>query len=155
MFVFLFLFWLILNARITLEIVLLGAVFSAVLTFAARRVLKVSRQRELKLLRRLPRILLYLIYLVWQIILSNLAVIRLILCPGTGRPKLVWFRPALRSDLSRLALANSITLTPGTVTVGLNEDTICVYAMRPEMAEDLADGGFVKKLNRLEEETHG
>ena len=89
-----------------------------------------------------------------KIILSNLAVIRLILRPTKERAKLVWFRPNLRSDLARLALANSITLTPGTVTVALGRDMICVYALRPELAEGLKDCGFVEKLCRLEEDAH-
>ena len=153
--VLLFLFWLLLNERITIEIILIGAALSAVLTFAAHRVLHISPRRELLFWQRLPRILSYLLYLTGQIILSNLQVIRLILKPATVRPKLVWFRPKAKSDAGRLALANSITLTPGTVTSALREDMICVYALCPEFAEGLQDSGFSKKLCRLEETDHG
>ena len=154
MFVLLLLFSLILNGKVTIEILLIGAAISAALTFTARRVLKLDRRKELLFWRRLPKILLFLLYLAGQIVLANLQVIRLILKPGTGRPKLVWFRPKMQGDLTRLALANSITLTPGTVTVSLTEDTICVYALRPELAEGLKDCGFVEKLCRLEEDAH-
>ena len=147
---FLFLFWIILNGKVTVEIVIVGAVVSAALTVFARRVLHTSSQAEVRFLRRLPGIFCYLFYLVGQVILSNLQVIRLILVPGEGRPKLVWFRAPLKEEGGRLTLANSITLTPGTVTVSLNEDTICVYALRPEMGEGLKDSGFVKRLKKWE-----
>ena len=155
MFLILFLFWILLNGKITVEIVLFGAAISAALTFAAYRVLHTDPRKEWLLFCRLPGVFAYLFYLVWQMVLSNLQVIALILRPGSGRPKLVWFRPALKGDGARLALANSVTLTPGTVTAALGKKTICVYALRPHLAEGLAECGFVKKLRRLEGEKHG
>lgn len=155
MFLILFLFWLLLNGKMTAEIVLIGAAVSAALTFAAHRVLNIDPRKERRFMRRLPGIFVYLLHLVGQMALSNLQVIALILKPGTGRPKLVWFRPDLKGDTARLALANSITLTPGTVTVALGDKTLCVYALRPELADGLADCGFVKKLRRLEGDDHG
>lgn len=152
--ILLFLFWLILNGKITLEIVLVGAAVSAAVTFAAYRLLGFSLRKELRFWRRLPGILLYLFYLVGQIFVSNFLVIRLILKRDNRRSKLVWFRPGLRGETARVALANSITLTPGTVTVGLTEDVICVHALRPELAQGIEECGFVKKLRRLEGEDH-
>ena len=155
MVIILFLFWLMLNGKVTLEIVVVGAALSAALTCVAHRVLHTSPRKEALFWRRLPGIFFYLLYLTGQVILSNLQVIQLILKPGNGRPKLVWFEPKTRGSTARLALANSITLTPGTVTVSLGEDGICVYALRPELAEGLEESGFVKKLCRLEGEDHG
>ena len=65
-------------------------------------------------------------------------------------PVFIEFHSGLRGTLANVILANSITLTPGTVTVSLNEDTICVYALRPEMGEGLKDSGFVKRLKKWE-----
>ena len=64
------------------------------------------------------------------------------------------FRPAaLRICLASAAL---LPTTPGTVTVSLGEDVLCVYALRPELAEGLAQCGFVTRLRRLEGgEDHG
>lgn len=151
----LFLFWIILNGRVTVEIVLIGAVVSAALACFAYRVLHISPRTEARLWRRLPGVLFYLGYLVWQVLLSNLQVIRVILKPGKERPKLVWFRTPVRSGLAQLALANSITLTPGTVTAALGEDRIAVYALRPDMADGLKECGFTQKLRRLEGKDHG
>ncbi len=151
----LFAFWLILNGKITIEILLLGAVFTAVLTWFAYKVLHITPQAEVQVLRRLPGVILYLCYLVWQIILSNLQVMRLILSGRKLESKLVWFRPIVKTDLAQLMLANSITLTPGTVTAVMGEETICVYALTPDFAEGLKDDSFSAKLLHLEEEKHG
>lgn len=151
----LFAFWLILNGKITIEIVAVGAVFTVLLTWFTRKVLHITPQAEAQVMRRLPGVILYLCYLVWQIILSNLQVMRIILSGRKPEPKLVWFKPAMKTELARLALANSITLTPGTVTASLGEDMICVYALCPEFAEGLKDTGFSAELLRLEEKKHG
>ncbi|MDO4749238.1 MAG: Na+/H+ antiporter subunit E [Eubacteriales bacterium] len=152
MIILLFLFWLALNGKVTLEIVLFGLVISVAVTFAIHRLLDINIRKEVLFFKRLPGIVCYLFYLVGQIVLSNLQVMRLILKPDSRRPKIVWFSPKTKGETAKVALANSITLTPGTVTVALGEEEICVYALRSEMAEGLEDSGFVEKLCRLEGE---
>ncbi len=154
-FILLFAFWMTLNGRLTLEIVLVGLVLSALLSVGARRLLPGIPRVNRTFLGRIPGIVRYGCYLVGQILLSNLQVIRLILHPSKERPKLVWFRPGYRTGSAMLALANSITLTPGTVTVGMGDDTLCVYALRPEFADGLDRCGFVKRLHQMEGEDHG
>ena len=151
----LFFFWLILNGTVTVELILVGVAVSAALAWLAYRVLGLSLRADVRLLRRLPGVIFYLCYLLGQVILSNLQVMRVILSPGAQRPKLVWFPVSIRAELSQLTLANSITLTPGTVTVALGENRICVYALRPEMAQGLESCGFVTRLEKLEGERHG
>ena len=154
MFCLLFLFWIILNGAVTVEIVVLGAAISAALTVCFRRVLKASPWNEVHLMRLFPRAVLYFFYLLWQIVWSNLLMIRVILFPGSERPCLVWFDHPVKKSESQLALANSITLTPGTVTVALGEKTICVYAVRPFFAQGLKSCGFVSRLLQMEEPDH-
>ena len=155
LFLFLFLLWILLSGKVTVEIVLVGAAVSAALTFFTPRIIPGFPRYQIQLVKRIPSILGYLIYLLGQVFLSSFSVIRLILCPGNGRPKLVWFALPVKGPMAQLTLANSITLTPGTVTVSLGKNVICVYALRGELAENLEDCGFVKKLQRLEESDHG
>lgn len=150
----LFLFWILLNGRVTVEIVLVGAAVSAALAWFARRTLHLPRM-DGRAPRRLPGVFSYLVYLLGQVAAANLQVMGLILSPKRVRPRLVWFRPRVEGELARLALANSITLTPGTVTVALEGDMICVYALSPELAKGLKDSGFTEKLTRLEGGDHG
>lgn len=154
--ILLFLLWLLLNGRITVEILLVGAAVSAALSWFTHKIFPgYYWLKNTGGWRVLPRAAGYLVYLVGQVAVSNIQVIRLILHPGDGRPKLVWFSPALKGERERLILANSITLTPGTVTAGLGEDMICVYALRPELARDLKKSGFLKRLQEWEEEDRG
>ncbi|MHC1790574.1 Na+/H+ antiporter subunit E [Solidesulfovibrio sp.] len=75
-------------------------------------------------LRVLPGLCLYLPWLVWEIAKANIRLLLLVCHPRVNTvidPKIVTFKTALRSRLSLTLLANSITLTPGTITVSIDE----------------------------------
>ena len=67
--------------------------------------------------------------------------------------------PADRTDLkeegTRLTLGNSITLTPGTVTVSLKGNYLCVHALDEDFAKGVKENGFAPRLERWEEGDHG
>ena len=83
-------------------------------------------------------------YMVWlgiQILMSSLAVARLILDPKLPiNPRMIELPSIQDSDLGRAIYANSITATPGTVTVNVWEDRMVVHALTEEAARDLATG---------------
>ena len=155
MFLLLLILWIVLNGRVTVELVLVGAAVSAALTCFTRKLFPGSLRLKKSMWRCLPGVLGYLVYVVLQVVSANVQVMGRILHPDARRPVLVWFQVPLKGELPRLVLANSITLTPGTVTVSLGKDTLCVYALRPELAEGLKDCGFATRLKRLEEKDHG
>ena len=157
LFFLLFLIWIVLNGRVDLEVVLTGAAVSAALTWLARTVLKLPAWGGLRLIRRLPRVFLYLFYLFGQVVVSNLQVMERILFPQKrkGGGRLVWFRTDLKEEGTRLTLANSITLTPGTVTVSLKGNYLCVHALDEDFAKGVKENGFAPRLERWEEGDHG
>ncbi len=65
-------------------------------------------------------------------------------------PKLVKFRVDLKSDTLRAVLADSITLTPGTITVTLEGDEYLVHCLDKDLAEGMSDSEFVRKLKEFE-----
>ena len=80
-------------------------------------------------------------------------VIKIIFSPKKAeiQPALVRFHTDLKSEASLVALANSITLTPGTYTVELENGEYVVQARdREKFGEGLEDSVFVKQLRRLE-----
>lgn len=82
----------------------------------------------------------YLPYLLWQIILANLQVSYIVLHPrmlDKIDPHLFRFETKLKRPLSKVAMAQSITLTPGTITVNIHENQIAVYALTREAAAAL------------------
>ncbi len=91
------------------------------------------------------RALAYIPWLLWQILRSNVRVARMILSPRLSLdPAVVQFRSSQKTDLGRFIYANSITLTPGTVTTGINGDDFEVHAI----ARSEVDGSEENEMNR-------
>ena len=147
-----FILWLAMNGRVTTETVTLGILVSAALHLFSRRFLSVHPASPTSMLRLLPRVLLYLALLFIEIVKANLQVIRLVLSPVIEvEPCLVRFRTDLRSEAARVALANSITLTPGTLTVSLEGNDLLIHALDRDMARGVDESVFVRHLRRMEE----
>ena len=93
----------------------------------------------------------YLPWLFWRIAKANAAVARIILDPGLPiRPRLVRVRASQRTATGQVLYANSITLTPGTISLDLRDDTILVHALTAEAAAGLEDGEMDRRVCRLE-----
>ncbi|MCR5346248.1 MAG: Na+/H+ antiporter subunit E [Fretibacterium sp.] len=148
-----FALWLVLNGRVTAEVLILGIPVAVGLDCFMRRVLNIRfpSVSAAGLVRLLPGALLYVGALISAIVKANIALIRLVLAQNIEvEPCLVRFRTKLRTSAARVALANSITLTPGTITVALEGDELLVHALNHEMARSLADSDFERLLSRME-----
>lgn len=147
----LFALWLIFNGKITLEIIIFGIILSLAVYLFCWRFLEYSPKKELYALRLLPQGIGYFFILLSEVVKANCSVICLIVSPKyEPEPVLVTFRTDLKTDLARAVLANSITLTPGTITVELTEDEFRVHCLDKEMAEGLSDSVFVRWLRKME-----
>jgi multicomponent Na+:H+ antiporter subunit E len=94
---------------------------------------------------------LFLPWLLWQVVKSNVDVARRILDPRLPiRPELIRVKAGQRDDLGRTIYANSITLTPGTVSVGVEGDEIVVHALTREAAEGLQTGEMDRRVTAFE-----
>ena len=97
------------------------------------------------------RALAYVPWLVVQILLANVSVIRCILTPGRSiSPRMVRIDGKPQTQLGRAILANSITLTPGTVTVDVDDDHYDVHALTEAAARDLESGAMEARVCRVE-----
>ncbi|MEE1312917.1 MAG: Na+/H+ antiporter subunit E [Lachnospiraceae bacterium] len=146
-----FICWIIFAGDFTFEIAVFGILVSiAVFTFQCK-FLDYSIQKEKRLYRNILWGIGYAVILVLEILKSNIGVLQLILSPKYEvEPKLVRFRTDLKTDLARVILANSITLTPGTITVTLEGDEYLVHCLDGQMAEGMDDSIFVHLLHQLE-----
>ncbi|MCI8743853.1 MAG: Na+/H+ antiporter subunit E [Lachnospiraceae bacterium] len=134
MFLLLFCVWVILNGRITLEICILGILVSAAVFAFLCRFLDYSVKKELLLFRLFPLFVRYLWVLVEEIVKANVCVLKIILSPELQpEPAVVYFDTRLRSGIARVMLADSITLTPGTITVSLEGNHYCVHCLDREL----------------------
>lgn len=147
-----FIVWLIFNQAITLEIVLFGIGISLMMFVFVCKFMDHSMHQELLLYRRAVFLIRYFVILVREIIKANLAVIRLIVSnTEVIEPYAASFRTNLKSEFARVLLANSITLTPGTMTVILDGDFYVVHCLDRSLAEGMEDSIFVHMLEQLEE----
>lgn len=95
----------------------------------------------------------YLPWLLWQIVKANFAVARLILDPRLPiQPHLIEIETRQRTDLARAVFANSITLTPGTVTVDTDDAHFTVHALTRAAAEDLQSGRMDRRVSLLDDD---
>ena len=145
-----FLLWIVLNGRITLEIVLLGIAVTALIYAFLIKVLGYSVAMDVRIARNLPVGIVYALNLIWEVIKASVTVIGVALAPGAKPdPVLVEFHSGLPGRFLNVLLANSITLTPGTITVFQKGDHFVVHALRREYAEGLGESSFVKLLRRF------
>jgi multicomponent Na+:H+ antiporter subunit E len=97
------------------------------------------------------RMLLYIPWLAWQVVLSNLHVARVILSPSLPvNPRFIKVRASQKQEFGQVIYANSITMTPGTVTVEVAGSVLTVHALTDQSAEGLRTGDMDRRVTRVE-----
>lgn len=149
--ILLFGLWIFLSGRLDFETCVIGAAVSAALYILACRTLGFSPAGDWRALKKAGGGILYLLYLLREMLWAGLAVMRLVYTKGRNmEPRLIWFRTDLTDESARAALSNAVTLTAGTITVSQEGDLLCVHALDASLAEGLEHSGFERKLQRLE-----
>lgn len=94
----------------------------------------------------------YLLWLTKEVVLANIAVAK---CVWKGKgaisPRTIEVTASQKSDLGKVIYANSITLTPGTVSIDLEGDKILVHALEKESADGLLTGEMDRRVSRVEQ----
>jgi len=140
--------WLLLSGHYSPLIMSLGVVSVAIVTWFLWRMDRVDR--ELGVLPMRPRLLYYLLWLMWQVVLSNIDLVRRIWDPTLPiRPTWQRLDTKVTSSLAKTLYANSITLTPGTLTTDVREDHFMVHSLSPDGIDELRKGGMEKQIQRL------
>jgi len=145
----LFVFWLLLSGIYTPFLLAAGLGASFAVALLAWR-MEVA-DREGHPIHLTPGALAYWPWLIQQIVISGWRVSKIILDPRLPiSPALVRFRPSQQSAVGLVIHANSITLTPGTVTVEAGHDEFLVHALTREGAQALVDSEMDRRVRRLE-----
>ena len=101
--------------------------------------------------KRIPLAFQYVIILIIEILKANRQVLYFITTPCYQvEPQIVHFTSNLKTELARVILANSITLTPGTITVKLEGNEFYVHCLDKEFAEGMENSIFVELLEKME-----
>lgn len=147
----LLLIWVIANGTLATDTLITGVVISAVIALAFA-----AFSRVYSVIRWSPKVVLYyLMYLgvfLMELVKANLNVMRLVFSPSINiKPGIVEVKTELKSPIGRLALANSITLTPGTLVVDIKQDSLFIHwidisATDPVAATEAISARFEKYL---------
>jgi multicomponent Na+:H+ antiporter subunit E len=146
---FLFAFWLALSGHFTPMLVVAGAASAAVCVLAAIRMRAADAEgHPIELFRGAVS---YFPWLAREIAKSGWAVTKLILHPRLPiSPTMTVVRASQRTPAGVVAYGNSITLTPGTITVGVNGSELTVHALTRDGALDLEAGGMDRRVSQFE-----
>ena len=151
MFILLWLFFVLLSGRLTLEIALFGAAVAGLALLFACRYADWSLKREKEFLLRLPRLLVYGLYLLKEIAKANLTTLRRVYSRHEVEPAIVTFLTPLKQEWARVLLANSITLTPGTITLLLKDGELTVHCLDRSDAGSLEGSDMEARIAKLED----
>jgi multicomponent Na+:H+ antiporter subunit E len=134
-----FLFWFMLSGHTEVLLIVLGIASTLLSVFLSKRMNIIDRESyPFSLGMHLLR---YYLFLARKIVLANLDVIKRIIKPGqTISPQVIKLPASKHTDLSKVIYANSITLSPGTVTLELAGDEIKVHTLSKEGAAELKTG---------------
>lgn len=149
-FIILFVFWMVMAGKFDLFHAALGVISCLLVTRLSSDLLfKESRKGRGK---EIFRFIVYIPWLIYQIILANLHVVRLALSPNMYDlidPHLMRFKVNLKSDIAKVTFANSITLTPGTITADIVGDEFVVHALSQAVDDDLMTGEMERRVAHI------
>ena len=149
-FLLLFLNWVIWSGMLDAFHLSLGVIACGIVTFLSADLLFRREDLSLDFFREAFRFIRYVPWLLYQIVLSNLHVASLVLHPRMPiEPKIVRFKSKLKKEIARVTFANSITLTPGTITADIDGDTYVVHALSRKTADDLVSGDMERRVGRI------
>jgi len=148
--IIMFVFWMLLSGEFSLILILSGVVSSLLVAYLSHDLLIGKADIKLNAVRIL-RFIKYLPWLMWQIVLANFDLAYRTLHPKMPiDPGIIGFKNELKTEMGVVTLANSITLTPGTVTIEANEDEFIVHAIAMGAAESLMTGEMQKRVKIIE-----
>ena len=149
-FLLLFLNWIVLSAKFDAFHLSLGLVSCAVVAWLSQDLLFKDRSKDLKeRCREAWAFTKYLPWITWEVVKANLHVFKLAMTRKGYEemaPRVVTIETYLKTDFAKFVFANSITLTPGTITMLIRGDIVHVHTMSQFLEDDLLEGAIERKV---------
>jgi len=146
--------WLLLTSSLGLQNLITGAVVSLLTTLIFSRYFDFDAIKVLNPVRWFWTIV-YIIYFVWECVKANFDVAYRVLHPAMPvKPGILRVKLNLKGSMARTILANSITMTPGTISVDIIEDVLyvhCIYVSTTdhEVYSNVISGKFERILTKI------
>jgi len=147
-------FWLMLTFEFSVPNLIVGAVASVITSLFFTRFF-IKNVYKLLQPKRYFWFIIYLFVFVWECLKANVDVAYRVLHPAMPiRPGIVKIKTSLKSDLAKMLLANSITMTPGTITVDIIGDYLYIHwiyirSEDPKVYTEIITGAFEKYIKRI------
>jgi len=154
LFILSLIFWLLLTFKLTFPNIIVGSVASVICSLFFGRFF-IRNVNKLLQPHRYFWFIVYLFVFIWECIKANIDVAYRVLHPAMPiRPGIVKVKTELKSDMAKMLLANSITMTPGTISVDIIDDTLFIHwiyirSEDPEVYTSLITGPFEKYIKRI------
>jgi multicomponent Na+:H+ antiporter subunit E len=144
----LWIFWVILTGNLGFWSLLAGFVCALFVAFFTRRLLADYINDVSLSLEQTLRFVIYIPFLIKEIVKANIDVAKRVLSPRLPiDPRIITYNFALKENLPQVTLANSITLTPGTLTVDIHRGDYCIHCLAQEHAEGIFEESLQKRVS--------
>ncbi|MDW7728455.1 MAG: Na+/H+ antiporter subunit E [Bacillota bacterium] len=145
-------FWIAVSGSLSWPQLVVGLATAIFVTYFNRNLLITAEERPPMRLRTVIWLFGYLFQLLWAIVIANFHVAWIVMHPKMPiEPNLVSLEVDIDRVSSRVLLANSITLTPGTLTVLADEKKFLVHALTVSSGEDLKEWSLIDRIREMEE----
>ena len=151
--ILLFLLWMLFNERLTLDVIIVGIIVVVALSFFLYKIGAWDPGKDAKTIMLIPDMIAFVIRLIYEVFVANFHMIALVLSKDPNariQPKILKHYVPIKTRTGRVALANSITLTPGTVTVDVGDDYVYVHAIDEHAQYGLIHSVPQKKIENME-----
>lgn len=147
-----FIFWIILSEKLNFQVILIGLLVTGGISLYNKEN-KHYREKRFLSFNKFYLGSYYVILLIKEIVLASFQVAKIVLSKELRiSPRVVKFSTKLRSNLAKTILANSITLTPGTLTIEVIEDEFTVHCITKDQIDDVLNSKFEDLLLKIEEQ---
>lgn len=127
--------------------IMTGTISSLIVAFLLARISVKFGPDPVRMAMQLARFSLFVPYLLWEIVKANISLAYVILNPRLPiEPRIVEFDAAVRDDFPVTTLANSITLTPGTLTINVSDGEFRIHTLTRSSRADLLGGGLERAV---------
>ena len=152
--VFLYLlFWSVLSENIKGQTLSIGIVISLLVVILNKELIFSNRQLNFR--KNFVRWISYAILLIKEILVSNFNVAKIVLSPQIViSPEVVTIKTKIKSDFHKTIFANSITLTPGTLTISMDKDKVIIHCLKEEFKRGVNNSDFEKIILKVEEDIY-
>ncbi|VFM94854.1 MAG: multicomponent Na+:H+ antiporter subunit E [Candidatus Kentron sp. G] len=149
LFALLFFFWVLLNGTLAADVLAVGVLVAIAISLLFRDNVTLFSEFHVTP-RAFGAMAIYLLYFFRELVISNIKIAGIVISPSMPiKPAIVKVRTHLKSRMGRLLLANSITLTPGTLSLELKDEWLYVHWVATETTDiDAATARIVRNFER-------